>query len=768
MREDNNIAGSFEIPWPEAGGARLAALLRAQGLLAGGARVCVSGAIDPVSLDALNAAAKLIDPEGERGPLILALPGPDHAPDLMAHVAARERASAALAAGARAIDAALAELAIEAVRSQLDPSHGAVQRKAAAARLAGAPDADIVAAMGGAVSRGAYAAAVDADAAAPLRRCLSAAATETADVIATKPCDAAGAPIDELGAFSAALDLTAYFDGRTFDETACKAEIAALVRTLAAERDAHGAGAVIVRIEGLAQTLMRGGLAYDSDAGRARAAKLARMAATAAKAESADASILFARDPVQPGRGGIAPAHDLVQFGARADSGFGRVLCEHARAGLEALGYGEADIAAVARHVEGRRTLRGAPGISLDRLASLGFTEPALEAIEDALADAYSLRAVVHPLVIGPGFCETALKLPADVAAGKRGDFLKTLGFSEEDIQAAEAFALGAGSLGEAPGLAAAHKPVFAAFGDIAPEAQIAMLAAVAPHACAALDLVLNADAAPTRDDLARQAIEAGATLICIHAEAPPITLTLAPLQQEEAPARPAPVAAAIPEADANASKRRRLPDRRKGYIQKSVVGGHKVYLHTGEYDDGELGEIFIDLHKEGAAFRSLMNNFAISISIGLQYGVPLEEYCDAFLFTRFEPAGEVRGNAAIRHATSILDYIFRELAVSYLGRADLAQVDPFDARGDGLSRRASDAESAARLISRGFARAASPDNLVTLRPRPAVENIRELRAVAATGYSAEPCPACGHFTVEPTGVCAACGASEESRGERR
>jgi ribonucleoside-diphosphate reductase alpha chain len=220
--------------------------------------------------------------------------------------------------------------------------------------------------------------------------------------------------------------------------------------------------------------------------------------------------------------------------------------------------------------------------------------------------------------------------------------------------------------------------------------------------------------------------------------------------------------------------ERRRLPERRKGYIQKSIVGGHKVYLHTGEYDDGELGEIFIDLHKEGAAFRSLMNNFAISISIGLQYGVPLEEYCDAFLFTRFEPAGEVKGNETIRHATSILDYIFRELAVSYLGRGDLAQVDPFDARGDGLSKRANDAESAARLISRGFSRGASPDNLVMLRPRPVVENIRDRREgkaaapptkPAATGYRNDPCGACGHFTVEQTGVCAACGAKGEASG---
>jgi ribonucleoside-diphosphate reductase alpha chain len=204
----------------------------------------------------------------------------------------------------------------------------------------------------------------------------------------------------------------------------------------------------------------------------------------------------------------------------------------------------------------------------------------------------------------------------------------------------------------------------------------------------------------------------------------------------------------------------------------RNHVGGHKVYLHTGEYDDGELGEIFIDLHKEGAAFRSLMNNFAISISIGLQYGVPLEEYVDAFLFTRFEPAGEVKGNETIRHATSILDYIFRELAVSYLGRTDLAQVDPFDARGDGLSKRATDAESAARLISRGFARGASPDNLVMLRPRSVVENIRDRKDApvappkpVATGYRNDPCSACGHFTVEQTGKCAACGATGEASG---
>src|SRR5881227_2644161 len=135
------------------------------------------------------------------------------------------------------------------------------------------------------------------------------------------------------------------------------------------------------------------------------------------------------------------------------------------------------------------------------------------------------------------------------------------------------------------------------------------------------------------------------------------------------------------------AQEREKLPHRRKGYAQKAIVGGHKVYLHTGEYENGRLGEIFIDMHKEGAAFRSLMNNFAIAISIGLQYGVPLEEFVEAFTFTRFEPSGLVEGNDAIKMATSILDYLFRELAISYLGRNDLAHVQPTDLQPDAMGK---------------------------------------------------------------------------------
>src|SRR5262249_21712602 len=135
-------------------------------------------------------------------------------------------------------------------------------------------------------------------------------------------------------------------------------------------------------------------------------------------------------------------------------------------------------------------------------------------------------------------------------------------------------------------------------------------------------------------------------------------------------------------------AKRHKLPFRRKGYTQKAIVGGHKIYLRTGEYEDGSLGEIFLDMHKEGAAFRSLMNCFAIAVSLGLQHGVPLDEFADAFIFTRFEPNGIVQGHDQIKMVTSVIDYVFRELAITYLDRNDLCQVSEEDIRGDSVKRR--------------------------------------------------------------------------------
>jgi ribonucleoside-diphosphate reductase alpha chain len=835
------------ITWPTQRSDELEAIARAQTLLAAGAKLGIAGAPSPAALDALDAAARLADPIGRDGASILVRPNTDAAPDIIASTQARARAGAALAAGARALDAALAELAIEAVRNGLNAEHGSVQIKAANARLTGAPDADIVAALAGAVARGAYTAALDSGAD-PTHRRIAVAAPEAGGHALTAFADGA---IDPTGAvradaecsiIGATIALSRFMGESAFDSAALEAAIRTLVRALDAAHGGAGSPrrSILIRLEGLAPLLMRAGIAYDSEEGRELAAGAAALAHAAAISESTalaaaknsypdwsrtkraeEAAIKTARDAAGALKGavaehaqsiyrtlpaaknaglrcavsiafaqdtaatraigavapGLAPAHTVASYGQRDDGGFGRLLSDDIRSALSALGYDGEEIAAIAQHIEGRRTLRGAPGVSLDRLAHLGLTEPALDAIEDAAADAFNIRAVVHPLVIGPELCEEVLKLPPDVAAGKRGDLLMTLGFSEDEITQAEAYCFGAPDLIGAPGLKSEHAAIFAR--DIAADAQIAMAASIAPFANTALNITLDLANTPRRTSLLQAAQAAGVALIQIHAEAPPITLTIRDIDEEPLgpPASsPATTASASTEAAGETPAvqgRRRLPERRKGYIQKSIVGGHKVYLHTGEYDDGELGEIFIDLHKEGAAFRSLMNNFAISISIGLQYGVPLEEYVDAFLFTRFEPAGEVKGNETIRHATSILDYIFRELAVSYLGRTDLAQVDPFDARGDGLSKRAIDAESAARLISRGFARGASPDNLVMLRPRSVVENIRDRKDAkeapppkpATTGYRNEPCSACGHFTVEQSGKCAACGATGEASG---
>jgi ribonucleoside-diphosphate reductase alpha chain len=212
-------------------------------------------------------------------------------------------------------------------------------------------------------------------------------------------------------------------------------------------------------------------------------------------------------------------------------------------------------------------------------------------------------------------------------------------------------------------------------------------------------------------------------------------------------------------------NNRERLPDRRGGYTQKARVGGHKVCLRTGEYPDGRLGEIFIDMHKEGAAFRSLMNNFAIAASLGLQYGVPLERYVDAFTFTRFEPAGFVQGSDKIKNATSILDYIFRELAISYLGQDDLAHVprahDASDVSGlDELSTDAAVSQEPMILASPGPEEAKDHSSLDVTS---AAEKARRREDAHLQGYTGDSCGECGNFTLARNGTClkcATCGAT--------
>src|SRR6516162_3886130 len=264
---------------------------------------------------------------------------------------------------------------------------------------------------------------------------------------------------------------------------------------------------------------------------------------------------------------------------------------------------------------------------------------------------------------------------------------------------------------------------------------------------------------------------------------------TVADLPEDAAEAKAEPVRTAEKIIERVIGQRKRLPDRRAGYTQKARIGNHKVYLRTGEYQDGTLGEIFLDMHKEGAAFRSMTNCFAIAVSLGLQHGVPLEEYVDAFVFTRFEPNGVVQGNPHIKMTTSIIDYIFRELAISYLGRHELAHVQPEDLRGDAMNREGEDPEGGSQRAEGGGQKAESRLEEVVegkrasqvfsmprsghLRPLPengaahqagsqrngsiAAGMQEKIRLARLKGYEGDPCSECGQLTLVRSGACCKC-----------
>src|SRR6185312_6973935 len=326
-------------------------------------------------------------------------------------------------------------------------------------------------------------------------------------------------------------------------------------------------------------------------------------------------------------------------------------------------------------------------------------------------------------------------------------DLLQAVGFTKREIEAANIHVCGAMTVEGAPHLKAEHYSVFDCANPcgkigkryLSVESHIRMLAAAQPFISGAISKTINMPNDATVEDCKaayllswKLALKANALYRDGSKLSQPLQSQLISDEEEDGIEafieRPMAVRAStlaekvvekVVERIVVMRERERMPDRRKGYTQKAVVGGHKVYLRTGEYDDGRLGEIFVDMHKEGAALRSLLNNFAIAVSLGLQYGVPLDEYVDAFTFTRFEPAGPVQGNEAIKNATSILDYVFRELAVSYMSRFDLAHVDPretgFDALGKGIEEgRPAEAPVASKYLSRGLTRSRT-DKLVVM-----------------------------------------------------
>lgn len=458
-----------------------------------------------------------------------------------------------------------------------------------------------------------------------------------------------------------------------------------------------------------------------------------------------------------------APSQGALARVETADGETISVLSEPASAALWAHG---ADLASAEAHLLGRRTLADSPAIDHAALRAKGFSDLELDALEGALATAPDLATAFSPAVLGEGFVRDVIGLSAEEARDPFADVIGRLNFDVEVVEKAHTWALGAGSLDAWPDLPAALMPVF---GRPTRAAELKMIATLETFTGAPSSAALRLRWADRRTEAQRvqaAAAAAGLRAIRLEREPAPAGARLLDLPQVE-PLRAQTSATAAAEARTvekvvervveRDRVRRKLPDRRKGYIQKASVAGHKIYLHTGEYDDGELGEIFLDMHKEGAAFRSLLNNFAISISIGLQYGVPLDEFVDAFAFTRFEPSGRVAGNDSIRTATSVLDYIFRELAVSYLDRSDLANTDPDQVTADSPGEDVQEPLPASRFISKGFSRGAAPDNLV-------VVPFGARKAAADPGARPLPdvCPECGDSALvrKASGfVCENCGA---------
>ncbi|MEM8796656.1 MAG: vitamin B12-dependent ribonucleotide reductase [Pseudomonadota bacterium] len=462
---------------------------------------------------------------------------------------------------------------------------------------------------------------------------------------------------------------------------------------------------------------------------------------------------------------GIEPDFALVKFKKLAGGGYFKIINRAVPEALRTLGYSEAELAEIEAYAVGHASLAQAPAINHTSLRAKGFGDKELETVDGSLGSAFDIKFVFNKWTLGEAFCKETLGLTDEQLNDPAFDMLTTLGFSKADIEAANAHVCGTMTLEGAPFLKEEHYPVFDCANPcgrigkrfLSVNSHIDMMAVAQPFISGAISKTINMPNSATVDDCKdaymrswQKALKANALYRDGSKLSQPLNAAL--LEEDDMDADEAvdefvnlPQAAKVEQVtekivervvERAVRSREKMPDRRKGYTQKARVGGHKVYVTTGEYEDGRLGEIFIDMHKEGAAFRAMMNNFAIAISLGLQYGVPLEEYVEAFTFTRFEPAGMVQGNEAIKNATSILDYVFRELAISYLGRHDLAHVDTSDFGNTSLGRGKSDDGDAGHVVSRGLVRGQSLKLLSNDEPAGADQSSPAKGSGAASGQS--------------------------------
>ena len=526
---------------------------------------------------------------------------------------------------------------------------------------------------------------------------------------------------------------------------------------------------------------------------------------------------------------GIEPDFALVKFKKLAGGGYFKIINRSVPAALATLGYSPAQAEEIVAYAVGHASLGQAPAINHTSLIGHGFGPAEIAKVEAALPTAFDIRFVFNQWTLGEAFCRETLGIPAEKLNDPSFDLLRHLGFSKAQIEAANDHVCGTMTLEGAPHLKPEHYAVFDCANPcgkkgkrfLSVDSHIHMMAAAQSFISGAISKTINMpNSASIEETLAAYELSwslgikanalyrdgsklsqpLAAALVEDDDEAEEILATGS--AQEKAAVLAEKIVEKIVVKEVVRRHREKLPERRKGYTQKAIVGGHKVYLRTGEYGDGTLGEIFIDMHKEGAGFRAMMNNFAIAVSVGLQYGVPLEEFVDAFTFTRFEPAGMVQGNDSIKNATSILDYIFRELAVSYLDRTDLAHVKPqgasFDDLGggerEGVQNVAEMSDEAAsrglevlrQISSTGYLRKRLPQELVVLQGGATARGFDATALVAGSdiavsvraetstealsvatidprtkakmqGYEGDPCGECGNYTLVRNGTCMKC-----------
>jgi ribonucleoside-diphosphate reductase alpha chain len=495
---------------------------------------------------------------------------------------------------------------------------------------------------------------------------------------------------------------------------------------------------------------------------------------------------------------GIEPDFALVKFKKLAGGGYFKIVNQSVPEALRRLGYSPADVQEIVAYVCGTNTLLAAPHVNRASLKARGLNDDDLAKVEGALLGAFDLDLAFGSWILGQ---ETYQRLGVPEDQMKRPGFslLGYLGFTRAEIEEANDVIIGRMTVEGAPHLRLEHYQVFDCANRcgktgqryLAPMSHVRMMAATQPFLSGAISKTVNLPNEATIDEV-REIYEEGWRLglkaVALYrdgckASQPLSTTSKESTAEGETPARSsiAPAArASMPPASALASSslppmqtpvaspptlptgtRVRLPKKRHGFTQEAKVGGHKIFLRTGEYGNGQLGEIFIDMHKEGAAFRSLMNCFAMSVSIGLQYGVPLETFVEQFTFTRFEPQGLVEGHPNIKFATSIVDYLFRVLGVEYLHRYDFAQVPPTAAELGGANT--DDGETPAAepyegALPRGFLSYHAPTTEVhdTLRPGPEGSMSALDAQLEEMMGDAPVCDGCGHITVR-NGACYKC-----------